>query len=268
MTIWANCIVKNEENFIWFAIMSVVDYVDKVLIFDTGSKDQTVEIIRKIQAIKKNKIIFKEVGEVGKNQFSKIRQEMLEQSECEWILILDGDEVWWEDSIRVVVDTINKSGEKYDAIVVPFYNMVGDIYHYQPQNAGRYEMLGKKGHLTIRAINRKINGLHVGGVYGSEGYLDENNIPVQQRDPQRILFIDVPFLHLTHLKRSSIDTHGKLKYELGIPVSKNFLYPEVFYKDRPKLVPLPFKNRSKKYTVLSLLNTPYINIKRMISQYE
>ena len=265
MTIWANCIVKNEENFIWFAIMSVVDYVDKVLVYDTGSKDRTVEIIRKIQEIRKNKIIFKEIGEVDKYQFTKIRQEMLSKSKCDWILILDGDEVWWEKSIKSVVNTINQKSDKYESIVVPFYNLVGDIYHYQPQKAGRYEILEKKGHLTIRAINTRINGLHVGGAYGSEGYLDENNIPIQQRSPERILFIDAPFLHLTHLKRSRIDTHGKLKYELGISVPENFLYPEVFYKGRPKIVPSPFKNRSKKYTILSLLNTPYRNVKRMIS---
>ena len=49
MKIWVNTIVHNEENFIWFAVMSVIDYVDKVLIYDTGSTDKTVEIIKEIQ---------------------------------------------------------------------------------------------------------------------------------------------------------------------------------------------------------------------------
>ena len=49
MKIWANTVVHNEENFIWFAIMSVVDYVDKVLVYDTGSTDQTVSIIKEIK---------------------------------------------------------------------------------------------------------------------------------------------------------------------------------------------------------------------------
>ena len=47
-TIWANTIVHNEENFIWFAIMSVIDWVDKMLVWDTGSTDKTVEIIEEI----------------------------------------------------------------------------------------------------------------------------------------------------------------------------------------------------------------------------
>ena len=100
MKIWANTIVNNEENFIWFAIMSVVDYVDKVLVWDSGSTDNTVAIIKEIQKIKKDRIIFREVGEVKGEDFAKARQAMLEQSRCDWILILDGDEIWWKGSIK------------------------------------------------------------------------------------------------------------------------------------------------------------------------
>ena len=265
MSIWVHTLVKNEERYIWYALRSVVDFVDKMLIWDTGSSDATEAIIKEFKKIYPKKVDFRQVGEVNAESYTKVRQKMLDETRSDWIMILDGDEVWWEKSIKSVVNTINQKSDKYESIVVPFYNVVGDIYHYQPQKAGRYEILEKKGHLTIRAINTRINGLHVGGAYGSEGYLDENNIPIQQRSPERILFIDAPFLHLTHLKRSRIDTHGKLKYELGISVPENFLYPEVFYKGRPKIVPSPFKNRSKKYTILSLLNTPYRNVKRMIS---
>ena len=103
MKIWANTIVHNEENFIWFAVMSIVDHVEKVVIYDTGSNDKTVQIIEKIKMLKKNKIIFREVGPVDKDQFTKMRQAMLNESKCDWILILDGDEIWWEDSIKKVV---------------------------------------------------------------------------------------------------------------------------------------------------------------------
>ena len=88
MTIWANTIVNNEENFIWFAIMSVLDYVDKILVWDTGSTDKTVEVIKTINS---NKLKFKEVGKVDPMEFTKMRQKMLEESKCDWILILDGD---------------------------------------------------------------------------------------------------------------------------------------------------------------------------------
>lgn len=260
--IWANCVIKNEENFIWFAIMSVVDHVEKVLVWDTGSQDKTVEIIRKIQKIKKNKVELKQIGDVDKRQFSKVRQEMLDKSNCDWILILDGDEVWWESSIKMVVDTINKKGDYLDAVVVPFYSVVGDIYHHQADMAGKYNLLGRKGHLTIRAINTKIKGLHVGGSYGSEGYLDENNIPIQQGNTKRMLFINAPFLHLTHLKRSSLDDHNKYKYEIGEEFPENFKYPEVFYLSYPKVIPSPWKKNSGLNFIKGKMLTPFRKIKR------
>src|SRR6266511_4858545 len=99
--------------------MSVIDYVDKVIVWDTGSTDKTVQIIKEIQRLKGNKIEFKEVGEVDKEQFTICRQKMLEQSKCDWILILDGDEIWWDISIKKVVYEINKNGNKIEAIVVP-----------------------------------------------------------------------------------------------------------------------------------------------------
>lgn len=266
MTIWANTIVHNEENFIWFAIMSVVDYVDKILVYDTGSLDKTVKIIEEIKKNNGDKIIFKKVGKVDKHQFSKIRQRMLDESHCDWILILDGDEIWWEKSIKMVVDTINKKEEDLDAIAVPFYNAVGDIYHYQADAAGRYEILGKRGHLTIRAINRKIQELHIGGSYGSEGYLDKNNVPIQNTDSKRIQYIDAPFLHLTHLKRSTIDDHNKSKYEVGISFPKNFSYPEIFYQPRPKIVESPFVKRSTKFELISLLRLPFVKLKNSITK--
>lgn len=250
MKIWANCIVHNEENFIWFALMSVVDFVDKILVWDSGSCDKTVEIIREIKKEKGDKIEFKEVGDLDKDEFTKMRQVQLEKSNCDWILILDGDEVWWSDSIKKVADLIKRNGKEIDAIVNPFYNMVGDIYHYQLEEYGRYEIAGRRGHLTIRAINRRIAGLHLAGPYGEETYVDKDEKPIQQRDSEKIVFMDAPFLHLTHLKRSSIDGHRKLKYDKGLKFNKSF--PEVFYLKRPVGIASPWKVRSKLYEVLSL----------------
>ena len=54
-------IVKNEDQWIWYAIASVIDYASKLIIFDTGSRDKTVEIIK---SFKSSKIIFKQKGDV------------------------------------------------------------------------------------------------------------------------------------------------------------------------------------------------------------
>lgn len=261
-TIWANTIIYNEENFIWFAVMSVIDYVDKILIYDTGSTDQTVEIIEKIIKIKKDKIIFREVGKVDGEKFTKMRQAMLDESKSDWILILDGDEIWWNDSIKRLVNFINKNGQSKDAIVVPFYNLVGDLYHYQSEEAGQYTLLGQKGHLTIKAINKAIFGLHVKGPYGQEGFFDGDDKPVQEGGSDKLFFLNAPFLHMTHLKRSSKDGHNKFKTELGLKFPDNFKFPGVFYQDFPKIVKSPFDKRSKMFKTISVIKEPLLKIKR------
>ena len=40
--ITVHCVVKNEERWIWFAINSILDIAEKILVYDTGSTDKTV----------------------------------------------------------------------------------------------------------------------------------------------------------------------------------------------------------------------------------
>lgn len=263
MKIWVHTIVHNEDKFIWFAVQSVIDFVDKILIWDTGSTDKTVEIIKEIQKIKGNKVIFKEVGQVNKYQFTNVRQKMLEESKCDWILILDGDEIWWKESIGKVVKIINQEGNNIESVVVPMVVPVGDIYHFQSNAAGKYEILDKKGHYNLRAFSKSIPGLHVAQPYGSEGYFDADNQEIQKR--QKVKFLDVSYLHVTHLARSSRKRlYNKFKYELGRSFSKDFKFPEVLYKSRPSIVDDPWKKMDAGYLLKSLMITPLLLIKRRL----
>lgn len=263
MKIWVNTIVNNEENFVWFAIMSVIDFVDKVLIWDTGSTDKTVKIIKELKKKLGDKIDFKEVGPVDGNEFTKMRQAMLEQSNCDWIIILDGDEVWWKKSIKKLVQEIKKKGQEIDGIVVPMFMAVGDIYHYQKEEAGKYQLLGKKGHLSLRAVNKTIPGLYVGKPYGSEGYFDESNQPIQER--KQIMFLDAPYLHTSHLKRSPQKRkYDKFKYELGRPFPDNFKYPEALSEPYPKLVSSPWVRISGMDFLKAKVLTPLRQMKRRL----
>lgn len=260
MTIWANTIINNEENFLWFAVMSVADFVDKMLIWDTGSTDKTVEIIRELKTRLDEKIEFKEVGPVDKFQFTKMRQKMLEQSNCDWILILDGDEIWWEASIKKLISEINKN--EAEGIVVPMKVPVGDIYHLQDEKAGYYRLLGRKGHLSLKAFSKNIPGLHVDWPYGKEGFFDKDNKLIQERS--KIVFLDAPFLHVTHLNRSgSKRKYNKFKYELG-EEKKGFKYPEALYKQYPKIVSSPWNRLSGIKLVQAKILTPLRKIKRVI----
>jgi glycosyltransferase involved in cell wall biosynthesis len=269
MKIFAQTLIKNEENYLWFAVSSIIDYVDKVLIWDTGSIDKTVEIIKVLQNKYPDKIEFKEVGAIGRDGLSALRQEMLLKSDCDWIILLDGDEVWWQDSIKRVIASILVNGTRLDSIVTPYVNLVGDIYHRQEEKAGKYKIDGRVGHITIRAINCKIPGLHVEKPYGKEGYFDGKGKLVQERPEGRREFIDAPYLHFSHLERGGnskgvIDRVKKLKCELGKPLPPDYFYPEVFFQARPKIIQSPWQKMDKKYFFKAIVTTPFKKIKRRL----
>ena len=78
MKIWGHTLVRNEERYLWYSVTSVIDYLDKLLLWDTGSADNTLKIIKELQKKYTDKILFREVGSVDKDNFTKIRQQMLD----------------------------------------------------------------------------------------------------------------------------------------------------------------------------------------------
>lgn len=267
-TIWGHTIVKNEDRYLWFALKSVIEYLDKLIIYDTGSTDKTVEIIQLLQRDYPKKIIFEQKGGVNPLGFTRLRQEMLEKTDSDWFILVDGDEVWWKKSIEDEVDIIKSSQNDLYALVNPVINLVGDIYHYQEEEAGSYKILGKKGHFNIRAINAKIPGLHLENNYPLEGYIDGEGKLIQSRD-EKLKFANAPILHFSFLKRSTNDDpktlhRDKVKIELGKVIGKDFKYPEIFYAPRPKEVKNPFKEMDLKYKIKAALLTPLKKIKRRL----
>lgn len=273
MTITAHCLVKNEARFVWFSVMSVIVYVDKILLWDTGSSDSTVEIIKEILKVdKKGKINFKEVGEVSPVEFTATRQEMLDQTKTDWFMIVDGDEVWRDESIKKVTQIIKEKGNFLDSIISPFYNVVGDIYHFQEEAAGMYRIDDHSGHINIRAMNRKIPGLHFEKPHGTQGVYDGKGVLIQDRPKEKRLFVDAPYMHFTNVVRSTSlkkdlkvpKRNIKLKYDLGILFPKDFKFPEVFYGQRPEVVPSPWDKRSLGFTARAFFETPLRRIKRRL----
>lgn len=275
-TIWAHTLVKNEDRYLWFAVKSIIDYVDKILLWDTGSSDQTLAIISELKKDYDQKISFKEAGEVDAEQFTKIRQEMLDQTKSDWVLILDGDEVWWESSIKKLEETIQKEGDQLELIVSPYYNLIGDIYHFQEETAGKYQIDRRLGHLNIRAINRKIPGLHLEKPHGQQGFYDQKGVLIQNRPDAFHKFIDAKYLHFTNLRRSSSLNSDSLvpkrslkyKYEIGITFPENFRYPEVFYQPYPQFISSPWQKMSKTYLIRASAETVLKKVKRCLMPFQ
>jgi glycosyltransferase involved in cell wall biosynthesis len=271
MKIWANTIIQNEERYIWFSIMSVINYVDKVLVWDTGSTDNTVHIVKQIQKDYPNKIIFKEVGEVSVESYPKVRQIMLDETMADWVMILDGDEVWWSDKMAEIADVINNQGDTLETIVCRYKNLIGDIYHYQDPRVGRYEIDGEKGNLSIKFMNMKIPGLKADRPHGQIGYIDSEGTLIQHRDRNKRHHIaGDSFLHFTHLIRSkniALDLKVpkrsiKYKYELGLEFPLDYYYPESFFLDKPDTVLSPWNVIDNVYKLNAFIQTPLKKFKR------
>ncbi len=261
-TITAQVLVGNEENWVWYAINSILDWVDQVLVWDTGSTDKTVNIIKSISS---PKIRFAQKGQVDPQSHSQLRQKMLEETTTDWFLILDGDEIWWRTSISRVIKAIQENPDMA-AIISPFYNVLGDIFHYQKPSRSHYQIHQYHGSYTIRAINRNLPGLHLANPHGRQEYKLADNTSLQKLPLDQLLYVDAPYLHTTHLHRSSNDTQTlkrgfKFKFELG--TKSLFFPPEVFYLPHPNLVPSPFKTRSWMYTFTALLAEPVRIFKNM-----
>lgn len=272
MRIWAHTLVRNEERYLWYAVMSIIDYVDKVLLWDTGSDDATLKIIKEISKARPDKISFKQRGVVDPDKFTQVRQEMLNETSADWFMIVDGDEVWWEDTIKKVVEEIKKYGNELESIVTPTINLVGDIYHFQEEAVGQYRLAGRKGHLSIRAVNRKIPGLHFKKPHGQIGLYDGKDVLIQERPKKYGKFVNAPYLHFTNVIRSAsrksdlvVPKRGmKLKYELGIPFPYGFYYPEIFFRKRPEIVPNPWETMSFPFWTRALIETPVKRLKRKL----
>lgn len=272
MKIWAHTLVRNEEKYIWFAVMSIIDYVDKILIWDTGSEDSTPNVIKQIIKRKKDKVDFQELGAVNIHEFTKVRQKMLEKTTSDWFIVLDGDEVWWDVGISNLTRLIHSSADKLETVVNKYYSLAGDIFHYQEEKAGRYKIGSLSGHINIRATKRVIPGLHFEKPHGKLGLFDVDKRLIQERSSEKRAFQQTPaYLHFTNLQRSSKELDrkvpkrkSKFKHDLGIPFPKDFYYPEVFFKDKPKIVPNPWQKRSKSYNLKSSTLAPAKKIKRRI----
>ncbi len=272
MKIWAHTLVKNEARRLWYSVSSVINHVDKLLLWDAGSTDGSIEIEKELAKKYPDKIIFKSRLQKTAEEFTGVRQEMLDETESDWFLMLDADEIWFEDSIKKVIGTIKNEGESIESVVVQTINLVGDIFHFQEEAAGRYKFGDKVGHYNLRAIKRNIPGLHSKGAHGVWGWADGDGKMIQDRDSDKLKFVDVPYLHATFLPRGGersndlevIKRAKKLKYEIGKPFPLDYYYPEVFFENKPDFISSPWEAMSGYFETRAFFETPLRKIKRRL----
>lgn len=236
--ITAHMVVKNEDRFLWYALSSILPYVSAVLITDTGSTDKTVSLIKSFHD---DRIVFRQEKITAAAELADLRTQHIQQTKTDWFWVVDGDEVYPRSLGEEIAELVQLRGNTLEGIVVGRYDLLGDIYHYQSESVGAYDIFGRRGHWVLRLLRKSaIPGLHVAGIYPYEGYYDTNNTEVIRHDPKKYAFTSGRLWHAMYLKRSSSgsvlsDTfhRNKWKIEKGKKFSQTEILPESFLLSPP-----------------------------------
>lgn len=252
----AQMVVKNEERFVWFAVAAVLPFVRRFLITDTGSTDQTWQILKSFTS---SKITLRR----SKKSVVEVRQEQLRQTKTPWFLLVDGDEIWSKKQLIRLLQLTKELTEEKIAVVNRTRNCVGDVWHYLPEQAGEYQFGHWRGHLNIRLM--RALSYEVVGVYPWEEYqLAGQSVNKLIR---KLAFSSAWYLHTSHLKRTLGEgmTAGRRQriVERGIGLSRSQL-PEILFAKLPVEVVDPLVKRSVAFEIGAHLITPFKWVKRTL----
>jgi len=128
-------IVRNEERFLPQCLKSVQGVVDDMVVVDTGSTDNTIEIARSFNAR-----VYEHPWE---NNFAKARNQSLSYVHSDWVLILDADEELDKDAGPILREALK--GDEYNAIA-------GTVISYHRG--------GMAKHTSIRVVRNLPTGVY------------------------------------------------------------------------------------------------------------
>jgi glycosyltransferase involved in cell wall biosynthesis len=96
-------IVKNEEEFLERCLKSICDFVDEIIIVDTGSTDNTVAIARRFTG--------KIYHHPWQKSFSIARNQALQYAACDWVFQIDADEELMQGCGPRLREAVKSAGE-------------------------------------------------------------------------------------------------------------------------------------------------------------
>jgi hypothetical protein len=165
----AHIMVRNEP-FVAYAIRSVYDYVDKIMVWDTGSSDDHThdDITDAVFADRRGKISAKfvlvDVDETrwttqnwhamraasrGKYTKGVVRKEMIDATETDWFMIVDGDEVHYNQTMEAVRSVIDHTPLHYVCLGLPLLWLDTMKTYFRRSVSGRVFRTDAVGMITL-----------------------------------------------------------------------------------------------------------------------
>lgn len=192
--ITVHCRVRNEERFVRAALSSVLPLADRVLVYDTGSEDAT---LAKIAAIRSPKIEIVEKPSSDARGIMEYRNEMIESTDTEWFLLVDGDELYPAAVIARILEELGEVPDDVHRIVFHRRHFLSGFDFVSPlDTVGRL--------FRTRAIRWRLYDDADNRVGHETSYLP-GGPAVSPKTYSAVFPKDIFFFHCHHLARSPHD---------------------------------------------------------------
>ncbi|MFC4767577.1 glycosyltransferase [Effusibacillus consociatus] len=147
--------VKNEEEFAPYSILSIYNVVDEIVVVDNGSTDRTRERLSEF-----DKVCW---FEYQTEDFSELANFALSKCRGDWILKIDGDEVFYRD-IEEVLPVLTEY-DQIDAYTCRFFHLNFGLDSMQnvSDDDGRFQRIflfqNRPGRKFINPLHESLIGL-------------------------------------------------------------------------------------------------------------
>ena len=169
-------IVRNEEDSIGRCLDSAARLADEIIIVDTGSNDQTVQIAKDYGATV--------LSYTWNDHFADARNYGIKHAAGEWILWLDADEELDTSSIPVIREAISQVKAQF--ILLPLHHYVGEELPADPDQLFlSYQARLFRNHAGIQFSNR----------------IHETPQPTKDAEEIKIEYVKAPIHHYGYLKQ-------------------------------------------------------------------
>lgn len=112
-------LTMNDLYWIPYTLSAIVGWFDRVVIYDVGSKDGTLDVLRWFKDNSKCEILLEEFPFVEPKAQLAFRNALIADAQSEYYIQVDGDEVWSEDSLKALSNEFEafvKSGKLYGQV--------------------------------------------------------------------------------------------------------------------------------------------------------
>ena len=121
--------VRNEATYIKTSIMSIIDFVDEIVVFDNHSTDDTVDVITN-QLINSSEIIYKNkirlISSPVQLYIDDAYNAAKKEIKTEWMIKWDGDYIAYS-TIKTLLDV--RMSNKCDCVAYYVLDLIGDFHH-------------------------------------------------------------------------------------------------------------------------------------------